>query len=161
VNDVQSKLPLDAHPLNWCLYIVPPLKYQGCIYKRRWKDYKRGRGGGSGETTFPDTTGLTHTGTHRDYDYMHKTCMVSSQRKIRPLRQASRQKVTPLTENLCVTITCQETQNQFSPMECHWVYESHSRAAPMPKRIEKGLNWGEADSVLVISVLLIFFQFVL
>jgi hypothetical protein len=48
------------------------------------------------------------------------------------LRKGSEDRVTPLTKKLFSIITYWKRENQFSSMECHWVYQQHSRAGPMP-----------------------------
>lgn len=43
----------------------------------------------------------------------------------------SSQKVPSLNQKLFVIETCWDGEGQISPMECHWMYQAHSRADTM------------------------------
>jgi hypothetical protein len=48
------------------------------------------------------------------------------------LRGGSGHGVPPLTKKLFTTDTHLQKANPFSPMECHWVHQPHSRTGFMP-----------------------------
>lgn len=65
-----------------------------------------------------------HILTHRDYKSMHKTFTGSNQTKILVLRKESEQKDLSIFKKLIAINIYWERKrkNQFSLVECHWVY---------------------------------------
>ena len=80
-----------------------PLKAQGSKQKRRWNDYKsHGLWKAPMEQCLPNTTGLIHIETHRDYDSTHKTCTGSSQTQYHHHREREMTK-TPIPNSDVIT----------------------------------------------------------
>lgn len=68
----------------------------------------------------------------------------------------SRHGVPPLTQKLFATDTnWQKEKNQFSPMECYWVYQPHSRAGAMHRSTWPMQN--EIHGVCVVVCLFVLF----
>lgn len=80
---------------------------------------------------FPYTAELIDIWIHEDCGYTNDLHRFKSD-KTPALQRGSGHKVPPLTHKLFATGAWQE--NQVSPMECHWVYQPHSRTDHMPRR---------------------------
>lgn len=68
--------------------------------------------------------------------------------------------VNPNTEKLLTIATCWQRENQFPSMQCHWVYQPHSRAGLLPSSSWLTQNRLHSSS-LCVCVLFYWFLFVL
>ena len=85
------------------------------------------------EHPLPDTRGLIRIRSHRDGSSMHRDCTGSIQPDGVPaLRAVNGRGLAPLTQKLSVVDTDWQNENQFSPLESHWVDKPHLRAGPCP-----------------------------
>lgn len=130
-----------------CPYQTPPLKAQGPMQKR-WEDSKSPSSGSKEEPSRYNRADA-HVNSQR-INSMHKTRTNASQTKSPVWRRGSGYIVSPLNKKLFAADSW-ERENQFSPVECSWVYQPHSRAGLMLRS-----EWPiQMDSMFVFFMILL------
>lgn len=111
-----------------CIYQTPVPRGRSSAEEEVERYVRALCGGWLPENSVFQTHELTET------DSTHKEALGKFKSDTIPaLRRRSRHQVPPITKMLFETDTCWERRNQYPPVECGWVYQSHTTEGSMPR----------------------------